>query len=116
MLRTTRLKFWPVEFQVMKKMILCVLAGAIFSVTSGVTQAGDCCCPQTKCWSLPKFKMPHLFSFGCKPKCDPCAPACAAPAATNAVPAPTPDAAPAPPKEEAPKPATLSPSAADKPK
>lgn len=97
----------------MKKMILCLLAGAIFTLTSSVTQAGDCCCPQKKCFSLPKLKLPNLFSL-CKPKCEPCVPACAAPAATDAKPAPTPEAAPAPPKEEAPKP--LSPSAADAPK
>ena len=99
----------------MKKMILCLLAGAIFSVSSSVAQADDCCCRQ-KCWSLPKLKLPSLkplFSLGCKPKCDPCATACAAPAATEATPAPAQEAAPAPPKEEAPKPA-LSPSAAEK--
>ena len=99
----------------MKKMILCLLAGAIFSVSSSVTQADDCCCPQKKCWSLPKLKMPHLFSWCSKPKCDPCATACAAPAvpaATEAAPAPAKEV-PAPPKEEAPKP-TLSPSAAEK--
>lgn len=99
----------------MKKMILCVLAGAIFSVTSSVTQANDCCCPQKKCFSLPKLKLPNLFSL-CKPKCDPCAPACAAPAATDAKPVPATEVVPAPPKEEAPKPAPLTPSAADKPK
>ncbi len=94
----------------MKKMMLCVLAGAIFSLTSGLAKAGDCCCPK-KCWSLPKLKL-----FCCKPKCNPCcatvptcaAPTCAAPAAT-----PTANAAPAPAVEAPPKPKELSPSAAD---
>ena len=89
----------------MKKMMLCVLAGAIFSLTSGLAEAGDCCCPK-KCWSLPKLKL-----FCCKPKCNPCCatvPTCAAPAAT-----PTANAAPAPAVEAPPKPKELSPSAAD---
>lgn len=112
--RATRLKTFAVESNAMKKMILCLLAGAIFTLSSSVSQAGDCCSPQKKCWSLPKLKMPHLFNHGCQPKCDPCAPACAAPAATDAKPAPATEAIPAPPKEEAPKP--LTPSAADAPK
>jgi hypothetical protein len=116
MSRVTRLEFLNVELYAMKKMLLCVLAGAILTLANGLTQAGDCCCPK-KCWSLPKLKMPHLkslCSLGCKSKCDPCVPACAA-APTCAAPAtmPASDAAPAPAPEAPPKPADLAPSAAD---
>ena len=110
MSRATRLEFLNVELNAMKKMMLCVLAGAIFSLTSGLTQAEDCCC-QKKCWSLPKLKMPHLKLRCCKPKCDPCcaaAPSCAAPAAMPAA-----DAAPAPAPDAPPKPSELTPSAAE---
>ena len=101
----------------MKRIALCVLAGAMLLGISNVSQAGDCnnCCQQ-KSWmpklSLPKMNgMKSLFSMGCKPKCEPCCAAAApADAAPAAVPAPT-EAAPAPKP-----PAELSPSAADQPK
>lgn len=106
----------------MKRITLCVLAGAMLIATSNLSQAGDCnsCCSQSSCFpklSLPKLNCLKLFSFGCKPKCEPCCNTTAAPAA-EAAPAPAEAApAPAPPKEAAPAPkAELSPSAADKPK
>lgn len=107
------------EWFTMKRIALCVLAAAMLLATSNLSQAGDCnsCCSQTSCFpklSLPKMNgLKSLFSFGCKPKCEPC---CAAPAAADPAPAATP--APAPTEAApAPKPpAELSPSAADKPK
>jgi hypothetical protein len=101
---------------VMKKVLLCALAGALLSVTS-VSQANDGCC-QKSCFSLPKLCLPklklpklNLWSHSCEPKSDPCAPHCAAPASATA-PAPV----PAPPQEAAPAPKELSPSAAETPK
>jgi len=93
----------------MKRIALCVLAGAMLLAVNNVSQAGDgnSCCQPKSC--LPKLSFPKmsglksLFSIGGHKKCEPC---CAAPAVT---PAPQESPAPTPPAE-------LSPSAADTPK
>lgn len=77
------------EYEMFKKLMLCVVACSFVFVVSGVAEAGNncnSCCEQPKCklpkislpkCKLPKIKLPKLKC--CKPKCDPCAPVCAAP-------------------------------------
>ena len=123
------------EYEMFKKVMLCVVACSFVFVASGVVEAGNncnSCCEQPKCklpkislpkCKLPKIKLPKLKC--CKPKCDPCAPVCAAPACGDsgcagagcgvtghAVAAPAEAAAPAP-AEPAPVEAAPSPSAAE---
>ena len=78
------------EFEMFKKLMLCVMAVAFVLTAAEVSQAGNncnTCCDTPKCklpkLSLPKLKMPKLKlpKLNClKPKCDPCEPKCCEPA------------------------------------